>query len=74
MEKESNPMMPDTFLPALDIEADFLRELAVIEAESIGWYALDDGAYLHIGADQSVILITGQATATMADINMLWIV
>jgi hypothetical protein len=37
--------------PLAAIEADFWRELAEIEAESIGWHALDDGAYLHIGSD-----------------------
>lgn len=59
--------------PAL-IEADFWRELAEIEAESIGWDALDDGAYLHIGSDQSVIEITGTATTNMASSNVLWLV
>lgn len=34
------------------IEADFLRELAEIEAEAIGWQPLEQGAYLHIGATQ----------------------
>lgn len=56
------------------IEADFWRELAQIEAESIGWHALDDGAYLHIGSDQPVIEVTGQATAAMASANVLWMV
>jgi hypothetical protein len=56
------------------IEADFWRELAQIEAESIGWHALDDGAYLHIGSDQLVVEITGVATAAMACSNVLWLV
>lgn len=30
-----------------DIEADFWRELAQIEAESIGWLPLAPGVYLH---------------------------
>ena len=30
------------------IDTDFLRELAEIEAESIGWIPLEDGAYLHV--------------------------
>ena len=30
------------------LQADFLRELAEIEAESMGWMPLDDGAYLHV--------------------------
>ena len=56
------------------IEADFWRELAEIEAESIGWQALDDGVYLHVGSDQAVIEITGCATAGMAGCNVLWVV
>lgn len=34
-------------LPAV-IEADFWRELAEIEAESIGWLPLAPGAYVHV--------------------------
>lgn len=56
------------------IEADFWRELAEIEAESIGWQALDDGVYLHLGSDEAVIQITGCATAGMAGCNVLWVV
>lgn len=32
----------------LDVQAE-LTELAAIEAESIGWQPLGDGAYLHLG-------------------------
>jgi hypothetical protein len=56
------------------VEADFWRELAEIEAESIGWQALGDGVYLHVGSDQAVIEITGCATAAMAGCNVLWLV
>lgn len=56
-----------------DIEADFWRELAEIEAESIGWLALDGGCYLHTGADSAEILIVGTASANMASSNMLWV-
>ncbi len=55
-----------------DIEADFWRELAEIEAEAIGWLPLGDGCYLHTGNDSSEILIVGTATAGMAGINVLW--
>ena len=42
------------------IEADFLRELAEIEAESIGWQPLEPGAYLHVEDDQATeVLIVG---------------
>ena len=56
------------------VEADFGRELAEIEAESIGWQALDDGVYLHVGSEDAVIEITGCATAGMAGCNVLWVV
>ena len=32
-----------------------LAELAAIEAESIGWLPLGDGAYLHIGDPQTLV-------------------
>lgn len=41
-------------------EADFLRELAEIEAESIGWQPLEQGAYLHVGDENATeVLIVG---------------
>lgn len=66
--------MPSISVPTLtaDIEADFWRELAEIEAESIGWVPLGDDCYLHTGNDSSEILIVGTATAGMAGINVLW--
>ena len=33
------------------IEEDFWLELAQIQAESIGWTRLYEGAYLHVGSD-----------------------
>ena len=55
-------------------QSDFLRELAEIEAESIGWIPLDDGAYLHVGGEEGVVEIVGLADAGVAGVNMLWIV
>ena len=66
-------MKPITGPAPASIEADFWRELAEIEAESIGWQALEEGAYLHIGSERPVIEITGQATAAMAGVNVLWL-
>lgn len=66
------PIHPDA-ATAAEIEADFWRELAEIEAESIGWMALDEGCYLHTGADTSEILIVGTASAGMAAHNVLWV-
>ena len=60
------------FFPA-DIHTGFLRELAEIEAESMGWIPLD-GAYLLLGSDEKVVEIVGFADAGMAGANVLWIV
>lgn len=59
--------------PAADIEADFWRELADIEAESIGWLPLGEGCYLHTGSDPTEILIVGTANAGMTGSNVLWV-
>lgn len=56
-----------------DIEADYWLELAQIQAESIGWIPLDEGAYLHVGSDEGVIQVVGIATKDMADSNVLWL-
>ena len=55
------------------LQADFLRELAEIAAESMGWIPLD-GAYLHLGSDEEVVEIVGFADAGMAGANVLWLV
>ena len=41
----------------MPIEEDFWAELAQIQAESIGWIPLDEGAYLHVGSDALVIQV-----------------
>jgi len=58
----------------MDLEPDFLRELAEIEAESMGWQPLEQGVYLHKGSDDTEVVITGQATTAMAGMNVLWVV
>ena len=72
---------PEDFIYALAgcdmpeaIKADFLDELARLEAESIGWIPLDEGAYLHVGCEDGVVEIVGLADAGMAGSNVLWIV
>ena len=55
------------------IEQDFWLELTQIQAESIGWIPLDEGAYLHIGSDEPVIHVVGIAKAEMAGSNVLWL-
>ena len=58
------------FLP----EAELQSELAAIEAESIGWLPLGEGAYLHLGKPDEeavVITVTGIPDAGMAGMNVL---
>ena len=54
-------------------EIDFFTEHQEIEAESMGWIPLDDGAYLHVGSEDGVVEIVGLAEAGMAGANVLWI-
>jgi len=58
----------------MDLEADFLRELAEIEAEGMGWTPLEPGVYFHQGSDDTELVITGQATAEMAGMSVVWVV
>jgi hypothetical protein len=49
------------------IKADFLAELARLEAESIGWTPLEDGAYLHVSSeDVTEVLVVGVPQAGVA--------
>ncbi len=41
--------------PVLDLQAE-MAELAAIEAESIGWLPLGDGAYLHVGDPEALVI------------------
>ena len=58
-------------------EADFWAELAQIQAESIGWIPLEEGAYLHIGSDSSdntsVIEVVGLPRSEMQGVSVLWV-
>ena len=56
-----------------DIESDFSAEIAQIQAESIGWIPLDEGANLHLGSDAPVIQVVGVAKEEMAGSNVLWL-
>jgi hypothetical protein len=56
------------------IEADFQRELAEIEAESVGWTALEDGVYLYVSnANVAEVLVVGVPRADMQAANLLWV-
>ena len=57
----------------MTIEEDIQSELAQIQAESIGWIPLEEGAYLHVGSDAPVIQVVGLAKEEMADSNVLWL-
>ena len=49
-------------------------ELAAIEAESIGWLPLGNGAYLHVGkpdTDEVLIHVVGVPDGEMAGMNVL---
>ena len=52
-------------------------DIAQIQAESIGWIPLDEGAYLHIGFDSSantsVIEVVGIAKPEMQGSSVLWV-
>lgn len=51
---------------------DLKAELVAIEAESIGWLPLEEGAYLHMGEPEAlVITVTGLPDAGMAGMNVL---
>lgn len=69
--------LPQSAPPAAsngDVEADFWRELREIEAESMGWTALDEGCYLHLGrSDDNTIEIVGIPQANMAGGHILWL-
>ena len=55
------------------IEQDFWLELAQIQAESIGWIPLEEGANLHVASDAPVIQVVGVAKEYMAGSNVLWL-
>ncbi len=57
----------------MSVEEDFWSELAQIQAESIGWIPLDEGAYLHMGSDEPVIQVVGMVKEEMAGSNVLWL-
>jgi hypothetical protein len=58
----------------INIESDFWAELAQIQAESIGWIPLEDGAYLHVSDETATeLLVVGLASADMQSSNVLWV-
>ena len=60
--------------PLLITEAELQAELAAIEAEAIGWLPLGQGAYLHVGdPDALVVTVVGVPEVGMAGVNVLWV-
>lgn len=50
-------------------------ELQDIEAETIGWVYLTEGAYIHEGSCKSgLIQVVGIAQSSMIDSNILWLI
>lgn len=50
-----------------ELEADFQRELAEIEAESMGWQPLESGVYLHVSdTNATEVLVVGMPEAGAA--------
>ena len=53
---------------------NFESEIQALEAESMGWVYLYEGAYLHEGSDKSgVIQVVGIAQPSMSESNILWL-
>ncbi len=49
-----------------ELEADLLRELKEIEAESIGWQPLEPGAYLRVNDEEATeVLVVGVPQAVV---------
>lgn len=57
----------------MTLEEDFWAKLVKIQAESIDWIPLDEGAYLQVGSDEAVIQVVGLAKEEMAGSNVLWL-
>lgn len=58
------------------VELDEAAFLAEVQAESIGWLPLGDGAYLHLGnpdEEELVITVVGVPDVSMAGMNVLWV-
>jgi hypothetical protein len=57
----------------MTLQEDFWAKLVQIQAESIDWIPLDEGAYLQVGSDEAVIQVVGLAKEEMAGSNVLWL-
>lgn len=57
----------------MTLQEDFWAKLVQIQAESIDWIPLDEGAYLQVDFDEAVIQVVGLAKEEMAGSNVLWL-
>lgn len=56
-----------------DLLPDIDAELKAIEAESIGWLPLDNGAYLHVGDPKgNGVTVVGVPDVGMVGVNVLF--
>lgn len=56
------------------LQLDLAQELQALQAESIGWQPMGDGAYLHQGKpeeEEAVITVVGVPEVGMAGMNVL---
>ena len=60
--------------PMNSIEQDFWAELTQIQAVSIDWIPLEEGAYLHVDSGEPVIQVVGIAKEETAGGNVLWLI
>jgi hypothetical protein len=59
--------------PSWPDEAALVAEQDVLATEAMGWQMLEAGAYLHLGTNEWVVDIVGQAHPGMQAQNVLWI-
>ena len=53
---------------------NFQSDIQALEAESMGWVYLSEGAYFHEGKGESgVIQVVGIAQPDMSESNVLWL-
>jgi len=53
-------------------DEELAADLAALAAEAMGWLPLDDGAYLHVGDPEALVIeVVGVPDAGMAGMNML---
>ena len=75
MEKDARIIGASALLRSA-VELDEAAFLAEVQAESIGWLPLGDGAYLHLGnpdEEELVITVVGVPDVSMAGMNVLWV-